>query len=167
MKSMHVDWSKEFGGSTYEFVGRRVMEEKKGEWSEENHDGLSGDDEMPMMNYAYPIFNDSPTDKEIFKVCDNTNCTVVYNTDKDCYYLALTGGGMDLSQDIAYAYMLIDGCIDWDMLNEVYKSGPLSQGKSVYLKIMKELKRQYKTKIDNYTRDLQTVKDKIKQYSKK
>lgn len=167
MKSMHVDWASEYCNDTWEFVGRHVLEEEKGLWSADNPEGISEDDGYPIYNYAYPLFSDSIENKLILRVCEETNCTIVCDTKDDSYYLALTGCGMDLSQDIALAYMIVDGCIDWDFLESVYISGPLSVSKSNYIKILKELERQFDVSIHNHKSRLNQVKEKLLDYSDK
>jgi hypothetical protein len=158
MKSINVDWSNENIFDRWEFTGANLIRDKEFErlgkvCKHGNKDGGScdecqiypdetADNNNPMMNYAYPLFSSNVSDEKILKVCKETNCTVLYNTDEDKYYLALTGGGMDLSQDIALAYMIIDDCIEWDMLEDVYISGPLSVGKDKYKKILKQLQKQ-------------------------
>ncbi|MGD9158240.1 MAG: hypothetical protein PVG39_07540 [Desulfobacteraceae bacterium] len=109
------------------------MEEEKGEWSEDNLEGIELDDYMPIYNYAYPLHLSALEEDKIIRICQETNCTVVKNTEDDKLYLALCGCGMDMSQDIALAYMIANaygdkkyGRIPDHMLFEVYKSGALS-----------------------------------------
>ena len=57
----------------------------------------------PMMNYIYPLprgFKPSEEDKEKLN-----NTTIVCLMDEEEYYLALTGGGMDLSWEICESYI--------------------------------------------------------------
>ena len=142
MKSIYVDWTELRVHEEWIFVGRQVLEEKKGEWSEDNPEGIECDDGYPMFNYAYPLYRDDLSEETILRVCEETSCTVVFNNRDDKYYLALTGCGMDLSQDIALAYLIADGCIDWDMLEDVYISGPLSVSRDDYLKLLMKLDEQ-------------------------
>lgn len=58
--------------------------------------------EGPMMNYLYPL--DAVSDSDAHKLVDLPLCIVTFN-DADNDGLALTGGGMDLSWDIATAYV--------------------------------------------------------------
>lgn len=118
-----------------------------------------------MMNFAYPLFSE-PDEEKITKVCEETACTVVYNLQDDNYYLVLTGGGMDMSQSIALAYIIADGCIEWDMLENVYISGAFSVSEEDYRIILKEMERQLAISINNQTRKLEEVQNKIKQFSK-
>lgn len=165
MKSIFVDWSSEYNNDTWDFVGRNVLETKRGVWSSDNQDGIEEDDGYPICNFAYPLYSKNIEDEIILKACEMTNCTVVYNTKEDAYYLALTGCGMDMSQDIALAYMIIDGCIDWDFLDSVYVSGPLSVSKSNYIQILEELNRQVDISISNYNNLLVQIKEKLSEYA--
>ena len=161
MKSVFVDWTNENICQKWEFVGRDVLLEKKGERSEKNQNGIDEDDGYPIYNFAYPLFKNRIDKDDIFKACEETNCTVVYNTEDDRYYLALTGCGMDLSQDIASAYIIVDGCIDWDFLDSVYISKPLSVSKPNYFKILKELERQLRITIENSQSKLNEISSKL------
>jgi len=59
----------------------------------------------PMMNYLYPLptYRDDPQSAQ--NAIQKTACVVV--TAHGYTYLALAGGGMDLSWDIALAYILL------------------------------------------------------------
>jgi len=62
-----------------------------------------------MMNYAYPlpeyhISNDACSDQALL---DTEGGAAVLVSIGEEYYLALAGGGMDLSWDICLAYMLL------------------------------------------------------------
>ena len=164
MKSIYVDWMKEFSKDNWEFVGRRALEDGRGEWADDNPDGINEDEGYPIYNFAYPLFRDQIDDQVILRVCEETNCTVVYSNERDKYYLALTGCGMDFTQDIALAYLIADGCIDWDMLSDVYIAGPLSVGRKEYLRILRELDRQLKISIGNQKRRLEEVQAKLREY---
>jgi hypothetical protein len=80
---------------------------------------------VPMMNYGYPL-DINPKDKDIFEVVCETNCTVMYDYENDQFYLALTGGGMDLSQDIALAYIIIQKWVPFDLAINVNTQKNLS-----------------------------------------
>lgn len=164
MYSIYVDWSKEFESEVWEFVGAY-----QGYTEEERED--DPDAGMPMMNYAYPIhYFDSKGDR-IRKICQETNCTVVYNIDEDRHYLALTGGGMDLSQDIALAYLMAtgkdsnpeNGYIEWDMIDEIYINSPLSVAEKEFKLILKHLERQTKISLENNKSRLVQIQEKMKE----
>lgn len=172
MKSILVDWSEfEDDGvlEEWEFTGRTLLEEKYGRWSEYNEDGIDEDTGFPLMNYAYPTGNQTISDKKILRVCEETNCTVVFNNNDNEYYLALTAGGMDLSQDIALAYMIINtfenekyGFIDKDMLDDIYISGRLSIGENQYKIMLETLKKQYQKSITRSKETIETINKQLK-----
>lgn len=145
MYSIHANWEDE----KWYFVTQSVYSDKK---LEEDPDlGI------PMMNYAYPIEHFDGNESIIKKVNEQTACCIVYDTEEEEYYLALTGGGMDLSQDIAKAYMIVQGFIEWDLLDEVYLYSPLSVSKFWYKKILREAKRQYKINRDRAITKLEQI----------
>ena len=84
-----------------------------------NNDERSNDEAceryFPMMNYAYPLYS-TPSESEIINVCLNTSCTVVEDNETGDYFLALRGGGQDLSQDIGLAYILAGERIPLDLI---------------------------------------------------
>lgn len=126
--SIRVDWMSELRDNyeKWENVGRQMIEEhcehktqdkdetnmRYSGWCEEC--GFSEDSAMPMMNFVYPL-DIEPDDDKVLEVVQKTNCTVMYNTESDEYFLVLTGGGMDLSQDIALAYTIIQKRIPFDL----------------------------------------------------
>ena len=80
-----------------------------------------------MMNAICPLKLE-PNKEAIKKVVNETNCTVMENTETDEYFLVLTGGGMNLSQDIAYAYFLLEKWIPFELCLEVCSQKGLSVG---------------------------------------
>ena len=167
MESRFVDWREAFKGDEWDCLGRAVMEEKKGEWAEDNPEGLEGDDYMPICNFAYPLGLSRLEEDEdkIFGICSETNCTVVYNKEEEAYYLALCGCGMDMSQSIALAYMIAYaygdekfGRIPDHMLFDVYKSSPLSVSKEQFAHIQIALVEGYKNLKQSCERELESLK---------
>jgi len=110
-----------------------VLDDKENlvDYYEETLDGYE-----PIYNYVYPL-ETTPSDEDILKVALNTNCCVMYNTEDDKYYLSLTGCGMNLSQDIALSYVLIENWIPEDLLFNVCSQEGLSISKENF-KILKE-----------------------------
>jgi hypothetical protein len=176
MKSRYVNWSDEEVYRVWDFIGAGVIynrERKKlsqcphGNATQEYcHDCEiypedKRQDNFPAMNYAYPLFSE-PDEEKIARVCEETSCTVVYNLQDDSYYLALTGGGMDLSQSIAMAYIICDGCIAWDMIGDIDISGAFSVSEEDYQIIMKEMERQLEISIDNHKAKLKKVREQLK-----
>ena len=76
---------------------------------------------QPMMNFIYPleyegfIEGDEGVEKRI-KIASETNCVCVQNNKTDEWFLTLTGGGMDLSPSIAYAYVIAQKWLPLDLL---------------------------------------------------
>ena len=156
--SINVDWSEEF--EKWENIGQNYMrayfeehpEEAEKDMGYELEDGQVKyldellDSYQPMMNYAYPLqcdptlFDDGK--EKIIKVCRETNLTVMYKEADDCYYLALTGGGMDLSQDIARAYQILETWIPIALLGEVCKQPELSVHGEAWLEMAKQIRKQ-------------------------
>lgn len=157
MNSIYVDWSETYEHNTWEFVTSNLLRDKyrhcpkccekieefdnailkdrkyyctncKKSYNEDEANELDGDEGYPMMNYAYPL-DVSVDDDKILEVYNRTNCCVVYNNDDNSYYLALTGGGMDLSQDIALAYIIVEGFIPRHLVTEVCLQPCLSVGR--------------------------------------
>jgi len=54
----------------------------------------------------------------------------------DKYFLALCGGGMDLSQNIGLAYLLTDGRIPYALAIQISTQPNLNYGKENYTKVM-------------------------------
>ena len=142
-----VDWGKEWENWSNE--GRRVVEENC-----KHQDGISEkgwcekcevyeDSNEPMMNYAYPL-ETTPEDKDILEVCEKTACTVMHNQDEDEYYLALCGGGMDLSQDIALAYTILEKWIPFELALQVSTQDGLSKGGKNFRRVMRACKESIK-----------------------
>lgn len=146
MESRFVDWWEAFKSDEWDCLGRQVMETKKGEWSEDNPEGLEGDDYIQIYNFAYPLELSSLDENKIIRICEETNCTVVHNEEEDALYLALCGCGMDMSQSIALAYMIAYsygdeeyGRIPDHLLFDVYKSRAFSVSKEQFKHIQEAL----------------------------
>ncbi|MCK4982607.1 MAG: hypothetical protein KAS17_06765 [Victivallaceae bacterium] len=176
MKSTYVNWGDTDIYRNWDFIGAGIMYDKELEkLSHCSHGNKEKEychtcecypddthqDNKPVVNYAYPLFSE-PDEEKIIKVCEETGCTVVYNSQDDNYYLALTGCGMNLSQDIALAYIIVDGCIEWGFLENVSVSGAFSVSKEDYQIILNELERQLAISIDNQTRKLKEVTEQLK-----
>jgi hypothetical protein len=80
---------------------------------EQTDEEQENEEYAPMMNYLYPLPNDFERDMQnmfgeswrsrIKKVLENT--TIVYFEESGEYFMALTGGGMDLSWEICESYV--------------------------------------------------------------
>jgi hypothetical protein len=145
--SIHIDWSEELKDcDKWENKGRQAIEEAcihktqdtnnysnpkdrstnvvYGGWCEECN--ICEDSAQPMMNYAYPL-EFEPDEDKIIEVVQKTNCTVMENTQTGEFFLVLCGGGMDLSQDIALAYVICEKWLPVDLLQSVCTQKGLSQ----------------------------------------
>jgi hypothetical protein len=126
------------------------------------------DSHFPMMLYCYPL-QFEPSEKQIIKTCLNTNCTIVQDRHTEEFFLALTGGGMNLSQDIALAYLYTDGRIPYALALNVSKQPGLSVSRKDFLKVAKKIKEELKVSIGIGKREIQgwnrEIKD-CKQYMK-
>jgi len=161
--AIDVDWSNYYD-SGWENVGRDILRNSCSHYDadesnkkEEDNDNktsnvdyqdyceeceISEDSCEPMMNYAYPL-ETVPSDEDILKVVKETCLTIM---EKDgSYYLALCGGGMNLSQSIGLAYVLIENWIPKDLIGEISKQKGLSVSgenwKLLRSKVIEQLKR--------------------------
>jgi len=153
---MRIDWEEEFKQNFDKWenetqrVLRTVLEDKenkdfkevaerldvleKGElvgyWEEnlENYD--------PMMNYGH-LLETEPKDEDILKVALNTNCSVMFNTETEKYFIVLNGGGMDLSQDIGLSYIFLERWIPRAFISRINEQEGLSISKEDF-KVLKE-----------------------------
>lgn len=167
--SIAINWYNELRNNfeNWENLGRTLIEENckhKTQDQDKNKDnretnmrysgwceecGFSEDSAEPMMNYGYPLAFAISNDK-ILKVVQKTNLTIMHKIDTDEYFLTLTGGGMDLSQDIALAYLIAIGRIPPALALEVSMQEGLSVSRKNYRKIMKEIKRTLRQESNNY-----------------
>ena len=92
-----------------------------------------------MMNYVYPL-ETTPDNDKILKVCEETACTVMYNDKDDRYYLALCGGGMDLSQDIALVYNILEKWIPLELALQVSTQDGLRKSGKTFRQVMRACK---------------------------
>jgi hypothetical protein len=120
------------------------------------------DSAYPMMNYFYPLELKNFDDSKILQIVKETNCTVLENEETGEWFLSLCGGGMDLSQDIALAYVILERWIPQDLLNNVAKQPCLSLGEKNYKKLAKEVIKQLKVNSDNFKRKRQEWKESLK-----
>ena len=133
-----VDWSEVSWCEDWENHGRSVISEACTHKSKESGNetlmryqgycdkcGFNESSGEPMMNFAYPL-ETTPSDEYILQILKRTNCTVVENLNSGAYFLALTGGGMDLSQDIALAYHIVEEWIPYELCESVCTQKDLS-----------------------------------------
>lgn len=164
--SISVDWVEEF--EEWNNEGRRVLLDScKHDVQETGYCEkceISEDDAQPMMNYAYPVHGE-PSDEEILKVVKET-CLTVMEKDGD-YFLALCGGGMDLSQNIGLAYLLLNHPIPPALALEISTQCGLNFSGTKYFKVMAGCKKSlrnakgwYQNKIKRITEEVKKAKAK-------
>ena len=129
-------------------------------WCEEC--GISEDSAIPMMNFIYPLELDNFDEEDILRVVRETNCTVMENEDTGEWFLTLCGGGMDLSQDIAYAYMILETWIPTDLLRRVCKQPGLSIGMKKWKELAERMVEQLEMEAVRFEADAKRWKEEIK-----
>ena len=76
-------------------------------WAEEVREVFE-ESSAPMMNYAYSIkIRDDMQPSRAAKALIGLPLTLIYEEESEDYFLALTGGGMDLSDKICQAYIAL------------------------------------------------------------
>ena len=64
----------------------------------------------PMMTYVH-VLQSEPAEEDALKVYKNAPNMVLLKDDMDNCYIGMSGAGMDFSEEIAYAYMVVDRCV--------------------------------------------------------
>jgi antitoxin component of RelBE/YafQ-DinJ toxin-antitoxin module len=149
MTSMNIDWYDELNNNPDKWenvtqrVLREILEDKDNERFKEVAERLEvlKEDETlqdyyeesinayePMMNYGH-ILETEPDDLKVLEVALNTNCSIMFNTEEEVYYIVLNGGGMDLSQDIGLSYILLEKWIPYDLITSISNQEGLSISK--------------------------------------
>jgi len=86
------------------------------------------------------------------------------NTETGEYFLTLCGGGMDLSQDIGYAYIILEKWIPRDLLTSISKQPLLSLGSKKYKRLAKEVISQLKHTRVNFLDTEKRWKESLKNF---
>lgn len=120
------------------------------------------DDHFPMMLYAYPLYC-TPSDEKIKEVCMETNCTVVLNNETGDCFLALTGGGMDLSQDIALAYLIAEGVVPSALAYNVCTQYAFSVSKEKWYRVMEGCRKALHIDSENYRHQVEKINKLLKE----
>ena len=83
--------------------------DEKAQWAKDSG-GLYHlqEDYYPIMSYVH-VLQHKPTKEKILDVAKNAKDVVVIKDEHDNYLLGLSCCDMDLSEQLAYAYMVIDG----------------------------------------------------------
>jgi len=173
--SIYVDWSEEWKNpDKWINHGRYALEQgcKHHTKSKDNTNmeyagycdecGTSEDSAQPMMNYVYPLELTDFDEEKILRVVNETNCTVMENQDTGEWFLALCGGGMDLSQDIAYAYLILERWIPKDLLGSVCKQAGLNIGMKKWKELAAAMVEQLNDHSDRFELDAKSWEDRIK-----
>ena len=132
--SQWIDWSEEFKNNPERWTnhGRDILRAScKCKNGVEENDycekcDISEDSCNPMMNYLYPLECSGFDEDKILKVVKNTNCSVMENEDSGEWFLVLCGGGMDLSQDIALSYVILENWIPESLITQTCKQRDFS-----------------------------------------
>jgi hypothetical protein len=116
-----------------------------------------------MMLYVYPL-DGEPTEEQIAAVCAGTACTVLERLDCERdptgeFFLALCGGGMDLSQDVALAYVLVGERIPAALAEEVSTQSGLSKSGGEWRRVMRECRRSMRIAAHNYRYRIRRITD--------
>ena len=171
MFNLYVNWSDEDILKTWDFIGAGIVYQYEYKRLQECPHGnqnlrycdececfpeIREADNKPAVNFVYPLVK-KPSAGKILRVCNETSCTVIRNLDDENYYLALTAAGMDLSQDIALAYIIADGQIHWDMLEDIYTTKVFSVTEKDYQTVLKKLEEQLKFSIKRRQTKLKEV----------
>ena len=76
------------------------------------------DSYYPIYNWSH-ILADKPTDEDLIKIIENAPNVTIMRDDSDNHFITLNGCGMDYSDSIAYAYLVIDRRLPHGLLTSV------------------------------------------------
>ena len=71
----------------------------------------------PLYNWSH-VLADKPTDDDLIKIIENAPNITIMRDESDNHFITLNGCGMDYSDSIAYAYLIIDRRIPCGLLRE-------------------------------------------------
>jgi hypothetical protein len=169
------DWNK----GQWDFKGVEVMrdyfDKHRERMLDSGYDLSEGDAEQklteiseqyaPSQLVAYPVIGDLSDDK-IAEICLNTECTVVKDTEKDQYYLSHTGGGMDLSQELAMGYMIARGRIPPEVAHSVSTQYGLNLKGEKWMAVAKQCKTELEIAAKRYQMKIEEWEEGIAEYKK-
>ena len=75
------------------------------------------DSYYPLYNWSH-VLADKPTDDEVLKIVKNAPNVTIMRDASDNHFITLNGCGMDYSDSIAYAYLIIDRRIPCGLLRD-------------------------------------------------
>ena len=134
----------------------KEVSEHVGVYNKEEDNKLESYWEETADEYTHPIYNyvhvleTEPTNEDVLKVVLNTNCTIIYDNEEEKYYIALTGCGMDMSQDIGLAFLWLEKWIPEDFINRISKQKGLTQSGKKFEELKKAIIEQSKTYADRF-----------------
>lgn len=64
----------------------------------------------PILNYVH-VLQEKPTEEDILKIHKNAPNIVIIGDDLGNFFIGISAAGMDFSEELAYAYMVIDFCV--------------------------------------------------------
>src|SRR3990167_564410 len=128
---------------------------------------ISEDSGIPIMNYLYPLELNSFDEDKILKVVKETNCTILENEESGEWFLALCVGGMNLSQDIALSYIILETWIPKDLLSSVCKQACLSVSKENYKILARQIIEQLKMESKGFKEDAKIWEQTFKEFNLK
>lgn len=179
MASIFIDWYNEFSNNFDKWencttrVLKEILEDSEHEKFNEIAEKLdlledgklveyweeSVGEYRPMMNYGH-ILVTTPDDDKILKCALKTGCCVMYNNYTDECFIGLTGGGMDLSQNIALAYVILENWIPEDLIMSVCKQPGFSLCKDEFKWLKAEIIEQsesYKNRFETLKKDWEKI----------
>ncbi|NIQ17031.1 MAG: hypothetical protein GTO02_22395 [Candidatus Dadabacteria bacterium] len=127
--SVNVDWTEDSERYELNCPNGKFHEENGYGWenlkNKKNFDGCPccEDDSgylQPMMNYVYPLDYTGMVDNDkCIEIASETNCILIEEKNTGDWVIALTGGGMDLSFDIARAFMIAQKWLPKDLIDDL------------------------------------------------
>jgi hypothetical protein len=99
----------------------------------------------PIYNYIHILETTNQDDALILDVALNTNCCVLYDNEEHKNYIALTGCGMDMNQDIGYAYLMLERWIPEDFISRISTQKGLTLSEENFKKLQRAIIEQTQT----------------------
>lgn len=80
----------------------------------------------PVVNYVH-VLQQKPTDEEVLEIYEKLPDIVVIEDDMGNFFLSFSCSGVDMSEELAYAYMIIDRCVPSSIKINTNKNYTLSE----------------------------------------
>ena len=113
---------------------RQILKEEYTQWDTKD---------LVVGCWVYPLFFFNGDEKIKIKVKKQTICKIVYNTKYSMFYLLHDNKDIDVSQNVAQAYMLVYGYIPHAMVKHIHVF-PLTVSEFWHRKILREMSYQRK-----------------------